>query len=81
MVVRQSARDRLAPQAHYFNHEIMSKWMVPAGPDHAQIAASNGILDYFDVLMRIMAGQMMQTARDVLKACAVRLKKTIWRHY
>ena len=50
MVVRQSARDRLAPQAHYFNHEIMSKWMVPAGPDHAQIAASNGILDYFDAL-------------------------------
>ena len=50
MVVRQSARDRLAPQAHYFNHDIMSKWMVPAGPDHAQIAASNGILDYFDAL-------------------------------
>ena len=26
------------------------KWMVPAGPDQAQIAASNGILDYFDAL-------------------------------
>lgn len=50
MVVRQSARDRLEAQSHYFNHDIPSKWMVPAGPDHVQIAASNGMLDYFDAL-------------------------------
>ena len=50
LVIRDSARDRLAPQAHYFNHKDMKKWMVPAGPDHAQVAACNGILDYFDAL-------------------------------
>ena len=26
------------------------KWMVPAGPDHAQRAAANGVIDYFDAL-------------------------------
>lgn len=50
MVVRQSARDRIEPQTHYFNYGDMKKWLVPAGPDHAQVAACNGILDYFDAL-------------------------------
>jgi selenocysteine lyase/cysteine desulfurase len=50
MVIRKSARYLLAPQAHYFNHDVPSKWMVPAGPDHAQIAAANGMMDYFDAL-------------------------------
>jgi len=50
MVIRSTARMLLEPQAHYFNHDIPSKWMVPAGPDHAQVAASNGMIDYFDAL-------------------------------
>jgi selenocysteine lyase/cysteine desulfurase len=50
MVIRKSARHLLAPQSHFFNHEIPSKWMIPAGPDHAQIAAANGMMDYFDAL-------------------------------
>jgi cysteine desulfurase family protein (TIGR01976 family) len=50
MVIRASARPMLEPQAHYFNHDIASKWMVPAGPDHAQVAAANGMMDYFDAL-------------------------------
>ncbi len=48
MVIRKSAWHLLEPQAHFFNHSNSSKWMVPAGPDHAQIAAANGIIDYFD---------------------------------
>jgi len=50
MTIRRSARPMLEPQAHYFNRDIPSKWMVPAGPDHAQVAASNGMMDYFDAL-------------------------------
>jgi selenocysteine lyase/cysteine desulfurase len=50
MVVRSSARERIEAQAHYFNRDDRKKWLVPAGPDHAQVAASNGILDYFDAL-------------------------------
>ena len=38
----------LSNQSHFFNSEYPDKFMVPAGPDHAQIAATNGILDYFD---------------------------------
>ena len=50
MVIRDPARAIIAPQAHYFNHDIPSKYMVPAGPDHAQVAAANGMFDYFDAL-------------------------------
>ena len=50
MVIRDSARSLIAPQAHYFNHDNPHKYMVPAGPDHAQVAASNGMVDYFDAV-------------------------------
>ena len=50
MVIRQSARSLIAPQAHFFNHQNFDKYMVPAGPDHAQVAASNGMFDYFDAV-------------------------------
>lgn len=50
MVIRHTARSLLEPQAHYFNYDNPMKWMVPAGPDHAQMASSNGIIDYFDAL-------------------------------
>ena len=50
MVIRNVARHLFAPQSHFFNHENSMKWMVPAGPDHAQMAAANGVIDYFDAL-------------------------------
>ena len=50
MVIRDAARHLFAPQSHYFNHDNPMKWMVPAGPDHAQMAAANGVIDYFDAL-------------------------------
>ena len=50
MVIRETARERLEPQAHFFNHGDPAKWMVPAGPDHAQVAAVNGMIDYFDAV-------------------------------
>ena len=50
MVIRKSATSVLEPQSHYFNRDVPSKWMTPAGPDHVQIAAMNGMLDYFDAL-------------------------------
>ena len=50
MVIRDRAKAILEPQAHYFNHKNPMKYMVPAGPDHAQVAAANGMFDYFDAL-------------------------------
>ncbi|NBW04500.1 MAG: aminotransferase class V-fold PLP-dependent enzyme [Alphaproteobacteria bacterium] len=57
MVIRHAARALLVPQAHFFNHDNPMKWMVPAGPDHAQMAAANGVIDYFDALDAHHGGQ------------------------
>ncbi|MDX1657470.1 MAG: aminotransferase class V-fold PLP-dependent enzyme, partial [Nitriliruptorales bacterium] len=35
---------------HFFNEEIVGKRFVPAGPDHAQVAALAGIVDYLEAL-------------------------------
>lgn len=50
MVIRQQLAEQLGNQAHYFNGDHRHKWFVPAGPDHAQVAAAQGVLDYFDAL-------------------------------
>ena len=50
MTVRRSAAERLEPQCHGFNRGDMKTWFTPAGPDHAQIAALAGMVDYADAL-------------------------------
>jgi selenocysteine lyase/cysteine desulfurase len=50
MAIRRNVMEWLGNQGHYFNGAYMHKWFVPAGPDHAQIAATNGVADYFDAL-------------------------------
>ncbi len=50
MVVKKALAERLPNQAHFFNAGSVLKRLTPAGPDHAQIAASAGIADYFDAL-------------------------------
>jgi selenocysteine lyase/cysteine desulfurase len=50
MVVRAGLLERLANEGHYFNEAEHDKRLVPAGPDHAQVAAAQGIAEYFDAL-------------------------------
>ena len=50
MVVRAGLLERLGNEGHYFNAGEPSKRLVPAGPDHAQVAAARGIAEYFDAL-------------------------------
>lgn len=50
MTVKRDLIQRLPNQGHYFNDGKIAKTLTPAGPDHAQIAASAGIADYFDRL-------------------------------
>jgi cysteine desulfurase family protein (TIGR01976 family) len=50
MVVRRELLERLANEGHYFNASEHHKRLVPAGPDHAQVAAARGIAEYFDAL-------------------------------
>ena len=50
MTIKRNVMEWLGNQGHYFNSGSIQKWFVPAGPDHAQIAAANGVADYFDAL-------------------------------
>lgn len=50
MVIRRGLGEALPNQAHYFNADTLYKRFTPAGPDHAQVAASAGMADYCDAL-------------------------------
>ena len=50
MVIREILAELLPNQGHYFNEKFLNKKFTPAGPDHAQIAACAGIVEYFDAL-------------------------------
>ncbi len=50
MYVNQDLLAALRPQCHYFNSGYPGKLFNPAGPQHAQVAACAGVLDYFDRL-------------------------------
>jgi selenocysteine lyase/cysteine desulfurase len=50
MAIKRNVMEWLGNQGHYFNGACVHKWFVPAGPDHAQVSATNGVADYFDAL-------------------------------
>ncbi len=50
MLIRRALAEQLPNQGHYFNADALYKRFTPAGPDHAQVAASAGIADYIDAL-------------------------------
>ncbi len=52
MYINRDIVDSLAAQCHYFNTDYRKTLFNPAGPQHAQVAACAGVLDYFDDLHR-----------------------------
>lgn len=72
MAIRRPLMERLANEGHYFNASEPSKRLVPAGPDHAQVAAARGIAEYFDDLDRHHGAadstRSPQRVRDLLRA-------------
>lgn len=50
MLIRAEFGAELPAQGHGFNAGSLYKRFTPAGPDHAQVAASAGIADYIDGL-------------------------------
>lgn len=46
MAVRHPLLEALHNQSHFFNEGKLRSKLTPAGPDHAQISASNGVVDY-----------------------------------
>ena len=50
MTIKKKVMEVLPNQGHFFNKHISRKRMVPAGPDHAQIAAASGVARYLDAV-------------------------------
>lgn len=70
MAIRGGVAMDLPNQAHFFNGDVPYKRLVPAGPDHAQVAACAGMVDYFDALSAHHGGA---DAHDLMRAAEVRL--------
>lgn len=50
MYVAAEAADAMANQGHFFNEGTATGRLVPAGPNHAEIAACAGIMAYYDAV-------------------------------
>ena len=50
MTIKKNIMDALPNQGHFFNAHLDRKKMMPAGPDHAQIAAAAGVAQYLDAV-------------------------------
>lgn len=70
MAVRPELADLLPNQAHFFNDSAKRKRLVPAGPDHAQVAACAGIADYLEELAGLAPDKdagPFRTAHDAMR--------------
>ena len=71
LMVMRSALGRMLPnQGHYFNAAPLYKRFTPAGPDHAQVAACAGMVDYFEALEAHHGGG---SAHDLMRAHEIAL--------
>ena len=78
MVMRRALGETLPNQGHYFNAGSLYKRFTPAGPDHAQVAASAGMADYADALalhhgITGTAAEKATGVHDLMRANEVKL--------
>ena len=77
MVIREEFGFDLPNQGHHFNGDSLYKRFTPAGPDHAQIAASAGMADYMEAVSAHHGGGVgaaaARLAHDVMRAHEVAL--------
>jgi cysteine desulfurase family protein (TIGR01976 family) len=79
MYMSSELNAELPNQGHYFNAENPGARFTPAGPDHAQIAATNGVLDYFESIYRhhysdpANESEQAEAVRNLLRAREVQL--------
>jgi selenocysteine lyase/cysteine desulfurase len=50
MFVKKELIVKMENQSHFFKKGIAKNMLTPAGPDHAQIGVTSGILDYLDAV-------------------------------
>ncbi len=72
MVVRRALAEALPNQGHAFNGGTLTKRFTPAGPDHAQIAACAGMVDYVDALAA-HHGCAPHDVHDLMRAHEIKL--------
>jgi selenocysteine lyase/cysteine desulfurase len=77
MLVRSDLLSRLGNEGHYFNASEIAKRLVPAGPDHAQVAAARGIAEYFDALDAHHVGAPPSSAPGGAAARAERVRQLL----
>ncbi|MEM7208000.1 MAG: aminotransferase class V-fold PLP-dependent enzyme [Pseudomonadota bacterium] len=68
MYVKRDLHETLAPQCHFFNKGHGEKMFNPAGPQHAQVAACAGVIDYFSDLYAHHADNGDATLREKITA-------------
>ncbi|HEY8574848.1 MAG TPA: aminotransferase class V-fold PLP-dependent enzyme [Devosia sp.] len=69
LAIRPDLALSLPNQGHYFNEGKPRYRLTPAGPDHAQIAASSGVVDYLEAVAS-MAGPETEGADPFRRAHA-----------
>jgi len=73
MYLSEKLNSELPYQGHFFNAGIPSARFTPAGPDHAQIASVNGVMDYMDAIYQhhygddVPAAQRASAVRDLFR--------------
>lgn len=67
MAIRPSLAAELPNQGHFFHDTQPRKRLVPAGPDHAQVAAAAGVVDYLETVANI-AGDAVEGENPYRKA-------------
>jgi selenocysteine lyase/cysteine desulfurase len=50
MYVKRELADKMANQSHFYYSDEPHYRLYPAGPDHAQVAAAAGVVDYLDAV-------------------------------
>lgn len=68
MVIRRALGEALPNQGHFFNAGSLYKRFTPAGPDHAQIAACAGMVDYAEALHAQLGGDPNADLRSKCRA-------------
>ena len=86
MFVRGDLAERLGNEAHYFLAGLSRNKLVPAGPDHAQVAACAGIVEYLEDLYAHHGGRSAtpveagRSVHDLFRAHETRLLDRLLRY-
>lgn len=77
MVMNATLAQMLPNQGHWFNANYPVKRFTPAGPDHAQVAACAGMVDYMDALAGHHDVGSAQDVHDLMRVHEIKIAKPL----